>query len=145
MKAIAVVDRDLAIGREGGLLFRLPGDLKHYKEETLGQVIVMGRKTVEGLPGGKPLPGRTTIVISRSVPMPEISDDAIICGGESIYRLFWDRTDYLIMTEVDAKADGADAFFPEYRDGSFVCVKDSGPIEDNGQTYHIREYKRVRC
>ncbi|MBR0522370.1 MAG: dihydrofolate reductase, partial [Firmicutes bacterium] len=98
MKAIAVVDRDLAIGREGGLLFRLPGDLKHYKEETLGQVIVMGRKTVEGLPGGKPLPGRTTIVISRSVPMPEIPDDAIICGGESIYRLFWDRTDYLIMT-----------------------------------------------
>ncbi|MBR0138682.1 MAG: dihydrofolate reductase [Firmicutes bacterium] len=144
MIAIAVVDKDLAIGNKGGLLFRLPEDLKHYKQETLGRLIVMGRKTVEGLPGGRPLPGRTTVVISRSVPIPELPDDAVICGGESIYRLFWDRTDYLIMTEVEAKAEEADAHFPEYRDGSFVCVRDSGPIEDNGYTYHIREYKRVR-
>ena len=142
MKAIAVVDKNLAIGRENSLLFSLPADLKHYKEETLGKVVIMGRKTVEGLPGKKPLPGRTTVVVSRSIPLPEIPDDAIVCGGAQVYAMFWDRTDYLIMTEVEAEAEGADAFFPDYRDGSFTCVKDSGEIEDNGFKYHIREYKR---
>lgn len=142
MKAIAVVDKNLAIGRENGLLFRLPKDLQHYKEETLGQIVVMGRKTVESMPKGLPLTGRTTVMISRSVPVPDIPDDAIICGGEQIYRMFFDRCDTLILTEVDAEAEGADAFFPEYRDGSFTCVKDSGEIEDNGYKYHIREYKR---
>ena len=142
MKAIAVVDKNLAIGRENSLLFSLPADLKHYKEETLGKVVVMGRKTVEGLPGKKPLPGRTTVVVSRSIPLPELPDDAIVCGGAQIYSLFWDRTDYLIMTEVEAEAEGADAFFPDYRDGSFTLVKESGPVEDNGYKYYIREYKR---
>ena len=67
MKAIAVVDKNLAIGKDGSLLFRLPSDLAHFKAETLGGIVIMGRKTLESMPGGKPLPGRHTLVLSRSM------------------------------------------------------------------------------
>lgn len=64
MKAIAAVDRNWGIGKDGDLLVSLPGDLKYFKERTMGKVLIMGRRTLESLPGGKPLPGRTTIVLS---------------------------------------------------------------------------------
>ena len=62
---IVVVDRNWAIGKENKLLVHLPGDLRYFKQKTLGKVIVMGRKTLESLPGGKPLQGRDTIVLTR--------------------------------------------------------------------------------
>ena len=64
MKAIAAVDKNWGIGKDGKLLAHLPGDLKYFRENTLGKVLIMGRKTLESLPGGKALPGRTTIVLS---------------------------------------------------------------------------------
>ena len=64
MKAIVAVDRNWGIGRDGGLLVHLPGDLKYFKEKTLGKTVVMGRETLESLPGGKPLPGRDNIVLT---------------------------------------------------------------------------------
>ena len=67
MKAIAAVDCNLAIGKGGDLLFRIPSDLAHFKAETLGGIVIMGRKTLESMPGGKPLPGRHTLVLSRSM------------------------------------------------------------------------------
>lgn len=143
MKAIAAVAANLAIGRKGELLFSLPQDLQHYKKQTLGQLCVMGRKTVESLPYGRPLPGRVTVTMTRRAPVPQLPEDAIVCGGAEIYRLFWEQIDHLILTEVEASVEDADAFFPEYRDGSFVCVSDSGEIEENGFKYHIKEYKRV--
>ena len=65
MNAIVVVDKNWGIGKDGGLLVHLPGDLKYFREKTLGKVLVMGRRTLESLPGGKPLPGRTTIVMTK--------------------------------------------------------------------------------
>ena len=64
MKCIVIADKNWGIGKDGGLLVHLPGDLKYFKEKTLGKVLIMGRKTVESLPGGRPLPGRTTIVLT---------------------------------------------------------------------------------
>lgn len=64
MKAIVAADRNWGIGKDGALLAHLPGDLKYFKENTLGKVLIIGRKTLESLPGGKALPGRTTIVMS---------------------------------------------------------------------------------
>lgn len=64
MKAIVAADKNWGIGKDGALLAHLPGDLKYFKENTLGKVLIMGRKTLESLPGGKALPGRTTIVMS---------------------------------------------------------------------------------
>ncbi|MBQ9180273.1 MAG: dihydrofolate reductase, partial [Firmicutes bacterium] len=66
LKAIVAVDKNWAIGKDGDLLFKLPGDMKFFRETTKGKVIVLGRKTLESFPGGKPLPGRVNVVLTRN-------------------------------------------------------------------------------
>lgn len=66
MNAIVAVDEKWGIGKDGALLCHLPGDLKYFKEKTLGKICIMGRKTLESFPGGRPLPGRRNLVISAS-------------------------------------------------------------------------------
>ncbi len=154
MKAIAVVDRNLAIGKNGQLLFHLPSDLAHFKAETLGGVVIMGRKTLESMPGGKPLPGRHTLVLSRSMEpglwirekkgkkwlfgvfadaqalldfLDLKENDArtiAVCGGEQIYRQMLPYCDSLVLTEGDAESEGADAHFPEFRGDASWRVTD---------------------
>jgi dihydrofolate reductase len=70
MNEIVVVDENWAIGRDGDLLVHLPGDLKYYKEKTIGRHIVLGRKTLESFPGGRPLPGRENIVLTSGYAIP---------------------------------------------------------------------------
>ena len=170
MKAIAVTDRNLAIGNNGGLLFRLPSDLRHFKENTLGKTCIMGRKTLETMPGSKPLPGRNTIVVSRSmqpgvfwekdgfiaVSVPSKEDaikaisqynlpEAVVCGGAQIYALFLSECTELILTEVEEEAKNADTYFPDFRkEGRFEITEESAPQSENGHTYKIRKYKRTQ-
>ena len=167
MKAIAVIDRNRAIGRKGQLLCRLPGDLAHFKRTTEGQVLIMGRKTLESLPGGRPLPKRCTIVLSKrarvgrfyrdgefyamflSSPEEVLSyiEDTLagreiyIAGGEQVYRLFLDRCDELILTELEHSFQDADAYFPEFSD-QFSLVEEGEVTEDNGYRYRINRYRR---
>ena len=141
MKAIAVIDKNRAIGKNGGLLYRIPSDLKHFKNETIGRTIVMGRKTVESMPGGKPLPGRTTLMLSRSLPFPEIPSDAIICGGAQIYEMFIDVCDELILTEVDAETEDADAYFPQFQD-KFEIYEEGELQTEIGLSFRINRYRR---
>ena len=65
MNAIVVTDKQWAIGRSGDLLFSLPGDMKHFRTLTTGGTVIMGRKTLDSFPGGRPLPKRRNIVITR--------------------------------------------------------------------------------
>ena len=65
MNLIVAVDRNWGIGKNGRLLVSIPEDQRLFREETLGKVVIMGRKTLESLPGGKPLHGRTTLVLCR--------------------------------------------------------------------------------
>ena len=65
MNIIAAVDNNWAIGRRNELLVRIPNDQKHFREETMGKVIVLGRKTLETFPQGLPLHGRTNIILSK--------------------------------------------------------------------------------
>lgn len=126
---IAAIDRNRAIGFENKLLFWLPNDLKRFKSLTTGNTIIMGRKTFESLPKGA-LPNRRNIVLSTRMdihyPGAEVfhslkealshcqSDEKIyIIGGESIYRQAMAWADELCLTEIDAEAPQADAFFPE--------------------------------
>lgn len=126
---IAAIDRNRAIGFENRLLFWLPNDLKRFKSLTTGNTIIMGRKTFESLPKGA-LPNRRNIVLSTQMdaqcPGAEVfhslkealshcqSDEKIyIIGGESIYRQAMAWADELCLTEIDAEAPQADAFFPE--------------------------------
>ncbi|MBO4880327.1 MAG: dihydrofolate reductase [Firmicutes bacterium] len=178
MKAIAVVDKNLAIGKDGALLFRLPSDLAHFKAETLGGVVIMGRKTLESMPGGKPLPGRHTLVLSRSMepglwvrekkgkkwlfgvftdvpelmdfldlpqgaPLPADPRNIAVCGGEQIYTQLLPYCSELVLTEVDAEAEDADAHFPEFRnDAAWRVTSEGRPVTENGLTYRIRRYAR---
>lgn len=132
LAAIVAMGRNRCIGIDNSLPWYLPEDLKHFKAKTLGKPVVMGRKTFESI--GKPLPGRTNIVITRnpewSAPgvrvvgdlaegiemakaQAEISghEEAMVIGGAEIYTQAMPHLERLYITEVDAAPEG-DAFFP---------------------------------
>ena len=125
---IAAVDRNMAIGFENKLLFWLPNDLKRFKTLTTGNTIIMGRKTFDSLPKGA-LPNRRNIVLSSNpsavCPGAELfpsleaalaacapDEHVYIIGGASVYRQAFAIADELCLTEIDAAAPQADAFFP---------------------------------
>ena len=130
MNLIAAVDRNWAIGNKGQLLVRIPNDHKMFRQETLGKVIVYGRKTLETFPMAQPLDRRENIVLSRNpdlkvrgarvVPgLEELlelfsdypSEDIYIIGGESVYRQLLPYCDTAHITKIDYAYE-ADAFFP---------------------------------
>lgn len=142
-----------AIGKENQLLFHVPDDLKRFKELTLGQPIIMGRKTFESIIKilGKPLPKRTNIVITRdkeyqydNVLIAHSLEEALemaaglklptihIGGGASLYEEALPYVDKLYLTLFYANKDG-DAFFPEYE-------KDFSETKRHG----VREYENVK-
>ena len=107
MNLIAAADENWAIGKDGGLLAHLPGDMKFFRETTKEKVVVMGRKTLESFPGKKPLKNRVNIVLTRNTDYaPEgvtlcgsveealellkqyDSEDVFIIGGGTVYRAF---------------------------------------------------------
>lgn len=117
------------IGKDGTLPWHLPGDLKHFKNVTMGSAMVMGRKTFDSLPGL--LPGRRHIVLTRDrewtregVEVVHSKDDALaaangdpvsIIGGSDIFALFHDVADRIELTEVLAEVEG-DTFMDDPRD-----------------------------
>jgi len=124
---IAAMDRQRAIGREGGLPWHLPDDLKRFKALTLGKPILMGRKTAQSL--GRVLPGRQNLVLTRSHRVPfagmqavaSISEAQAACGdaselwvigGGEVYTLCLPHAARLVLTRVDTEVAAADAFFP---------------------------------
>lgn len=129
MVAIVAVARNGVIGSGGAVPWRLSGDLPRFKRLTMGHVMIMGRKTFDSI--GRPLPGRTTIVVTRNptwsaegVGVASSWDDALqsatgldpdgpvfVVGGGQIYRAAWTDTDRLEVTEVD-QAPAGDATFP---------------------------------
>lgn len=124
---IAAVSKNMAIGNENKLLYWLPNDLKRFKSLTTGHTIIMGRNTFDSLPKGA-LPNRRNVVLSRTVselPGAEVfadlqsalascseTEDIYIIGGESVYRQAMPIAHRLCLTEIDAVASQADAFFP---------------------------------
>ena len=129
---VAAVARNGAIGAKGGLPWRLPSDLKRFRETTWGRPMVMGRKTFDSI--GKPLPGRETIVVSRDAGFAREGvhvagsveaaldlaaqraqamgvDEIMVVGGGELYRATLARADRIVLTEVDLAPEG-DAFFP---------------------------------
>jgi dihydrofolate reductase len=136
--AIAAIGRNRELGKGNELLWHIPDDLKRFKELSMGHPIILGRKTFESIVAmiGKPLPGRTNIVVSRSSTPLGVNDpnvilansieDAlkkakqalggekvIIGGGAQIYKEALPYTDILHLTLIDDSMD-ADSFFPEY-------------------------------
>lgn len=126
MKLIVNIDRNGGIGRNGELLVHIKEDMKRFKELTVGNTVVMGRKTLESLPGGKPLPGRINVVLTRNVDyradgvrichsVEEIiglDGEVFVIGGGEIYAQLLDFCDtaYITCTDIDGDAD---AFMPK--------------------------------
>ena len=160
MNAIVVVDQNWAIGRDGDLLVHLPGDLKYYKEKTVGNVTVVGRKTLESFPGGKPLPNRTNIVITRNPDYEAEScilcrskeevlekikeydtEKVFIAGGAEVYKQFMDEVDEFYVTKIYESFE-ADRYFPNLDEMGFVVTWESPLQEEKGITYRFLKYSR---
>lgn len=137
VSVVAAVARNGVIGVEGGLPWHLPGDLRRFKQTTLGHVLVMGRRTFDSI--GRALPGRTTVVVTRQADwqagtqaaapdleapvlvahnLPEaleraavVDDEVFVVGGAEVYAEAIDRADRLLITWVDREPVG-DALFP---------------------------------
>lgn len=125
---VAAVGRNGVIGLAGGLPWQIPDDLVRFKHLTMGQALVMGRATFESI--GRPLPGRTNIVLTRradwsfdGVDVVRSFDEALelasargkdvfVAGGAEVYQEALPRADRLEITEVDAEPEG-DTWFPE--------------------------------
>lgn len=136
---IAAVARNGTIGKDNGLLWHEPEDLKHFRRVTMGCPVIMGRKTWDSLPARfRPLPGRRNLVITRSADWHADGAEAVhslpaalallagtpkafVIGGAEIYALALPLADELVLTEIDADLDG-DAFFPRWDRARFACT-----------------------
>ena len=154
MNLIVAVDKNWAIGCKNKLLVSIPNDQKFFRQETMGKVVVLGRKTLETFPGGKPLKGRTNIILSRD-PKFEVKDAIVvhskeelleklkeykkeeiyIIGGTSIYEMMLPYCDVAHITKIDYSFD-ADSYFPNLDEMKEWRITG----ESDEQTYFDLEY-----
>lgn len=154
---IAAMAQNRVIGRAGAIPWKVPGEQLFFRRTTLGHAVIMGRKTFESI--GRPLPGRTNVVISRRTDMrlegclmapslqtalqlcPAGEDEAFIIGGGQLYTAALPIADRIYLTVIPLAVDG-DAFFPEIPAAEFALTASehvAGP-----QPYDILIYDRVR-
>lgn len=151
---VAAVAANGVIGRDGGIPWHLPGDLPRAKRLTMGHVLVMGRRTYESI--GRPLPGRTTVVVTRQadwapagvhvaggVPAAlklarSIDDQVFVLGGSELYRATLPIADRLHLTHLDAAPEG-DTYFPEVDWSQWVEV-----AREPRDGFAFVDYERVR-
>ncbi len=130
------MDRERGIGIDNKLPWRLPADLKRFRELTMGHHIIVGRKTFESI--GKPLPGRQTIIVTRdkyyrwegclvvhsveeaiSLAQSRAESEVFVCGGSEIYARALPLAERIYLTLVDSDV-AADTFFPEWDEDEWV-------------------------
>ena len=161
MNLIVAADKKWGIGRDGGLLASIPTDMKYFREHTTGKVVVMGRRTLESMPGGRGLPKRTNYVLttdpdyeaercivvnSEDELWEELSqydpDDVFLIGGATLYNRFYRMCDRLYVTKMDADLD-ADTFIVDLDgDPDYEVVSESEPVTENGITFRFVVYGR---
>lgn len=154
MNAIVAISENGGIGKDNGLLFHISADLKRFKELTSGHTVIMGRKTLQSLPGGRGLPNRRNIVITRDIDFTaegaEIvhsvdealalaEEDAFVIGGASIYQAMLPYCNKVYLTKVYADAE-ADVFFPSLC--GWQVVRRSEMQEENGLRFQYIDYMR---
>lgn len=160
MNMIVAVDRQWGIGKDNGLLASLPGDMKYFKDKTLGKAVLMGRKTLESLPGQKGLPKRENFVMTSNENfeaerceiihdeqevldlIKKYGDDLFLIGGATMYNKYYKLCDKLYITKIDAILR-ADTFITNIdKDPNFKIISESEPIEENDLIYRFVVYKR---
>lgn len=163
MNIIAAVDSNWAIGNKDELLVRIPNDQKHFREETTGKVVVLGRKTLSTFPQGMPLANRTNIILSKNPDykvknalvvhsveelLEELkkyrSEDIYIIGGESIYEQLLPYCDVCHITKID-KSYEADRYFPNLDEmPEWEITQDSEEQTYFDLEYLFLKYERVK-
>ena len=163
MDLIVAADKNWGIGKDGGLLAHLPADLKYFKEHTTGKVVVMGRKTLESLPGKRGLPNRTNYVLttdpdyeaercrivnSEDELFEELSkydpQEVMLIGGGAMYNKYYKLCDRLYVTKMDAVL-GADTFIKDLdEDADFEIISESEPVTENGVTFRFTVYEKKK-
>lgn len=163
MNMIAAVDSNWAIGYKNKLLISIPADMKMFRQETTGKVVVMGRKTLESFPGQKPLPKRINIVLTKNPDykvegaivvssveelLEELkkynTEDVYIIGGETIYRQMLPYADICHMTKIERSYE-ADAYFPNLdEDPDWEVTAESEEQVYFDTTYAFVKYERIK-
>ena len=161
MNLIVAVDNNWVIGNKNQLLVRIPNDHKHFREETTGKVVVLGRKTLETFPQGLPLKNRINIILSKDTKyqvkdaivvhsieelLKELAkyndEDIYIIGGDSVYKQMLPYCDVAHVTKIDHEYE-ADAYFPNLdEDADWEITADSDEQTYFDIAYQFLKYER---
>ncbi|WP_372714989.1 dihydrofolate reductase [Ilyobacter sp.] len=149
---IVAFDENRVIGKNNSLPWHIPDEMEKFKKATMGNVIIMGRKTFEGI--GRPLPGRVNIVITGDKSFSHVGvevfcsiekaleesgkleKEVFFIGGSSIYRQVKDLVDKLYISYIHGKYEG-DSYFPEINLEEFQLIK-----EEHHDDFDYKEYMR---
>lgn len=159
MKLILAVDENWGIGKDNKMLFHIKKDLKHFKDTTMGNIIIMGRNTYESI--GLALPGRKNIVLTRNpdyeaknVKVFNNPDDVLeyikdskkevfVIGGAEVVDIFLPYIDEAIITKIKAEKD-ADTYLHNFdQDKDFELLSESQNYEENGINFSYVTYRRI--
>lgn len=149
---VVVIDQNNAIGKDNDLLCHLPNDLKHFKAITLHNTIIMGRRTLEAMPGGKALPKRTNIVLTSNKELeyencimlhslPEVWEyckdeiEIFFIGGGQIYNAVFNDIDKLYITRIHHAFEDADTFFPNIDFENWTLIEEEKHEADDRHKY----------
>lgn len=158
MKLILAVDENWGIGKDNKMLFHIKKDLKHFKNTTYGNIVIMGRNTYESI--GQALPGRKNIVLTRNLDyeaknatvfnnpddvleyIKDSKKEVFVIGGAEIVDIFLPYIDEAIITKIKAKKD-ADTYLHNFdQDKDFKLVSESQNYEENGTHFSYVTYRR---
>ncbi len=163
MNQIVAVDRNWAIGKDGELLVSIPEDMKFFRTMTKGKTVIMGRKTLESFPGGRPLKGRRNIVLTRQENIDlkgaeraasvedalalvrcETEDNVFVIGGSSVYDAFLPYCQKCYVTKIDHEFD-ADTRYPDLdRNADWEILEESENKSWEGMNFRFVTYSKAR-
>lgn len=157
---ICAMGKNQEIGEKNKLLWDLPRDMKHFRDQTAGKTVVMGRKTFESI--GFALPKRRNIVLTNNpdfsakgieafhsletvLELHEQNEDIMIIGGSMIYKLFLPYATHLSLTFVEKEFPNADSYFPKFEENIFKIIEKKIWKKDEKNEFNMIniEYKRI--
>ena len=149
---VAITENNI-IGRDNGMPWHLPADLKYFRERTTGHHIVMGRKTFESIGGGRPLPNRVSIIITKqkdykangcliahsleeAIEIAKGQDELFIIGGKQIYDQSLALANKMYITRIHTHIDG-DTSFPQYDENQWEMTSYTEREADGKNAYPL--------
>ena len=158
LEAIVAVYADWGIGRKGTQPVVLKADRRHFRQITGSDAVIVGRRTMEDFPGGRPLKGRHNIVVTRQALAIEGAEvvhsteealeaaarqgRCLVIGGASVYEQFFPYLEKIHITKIDLKPE-SDRFFPDLdADPAWICTEEGEGLEEDGICYRFCTYER---